>query len=131
MLWPGEPLVVNRETTLRFEVRDAAGRPLPLEPYMGMLGHAVITREDGAVFVHLHPMGTISMAAQKVFAQRAERPPMGGMDHAHMGHSDDNGGVLSFPYEFPQPGRYRIWVQVKSAGRVLTGVFTAEVRSEG
>jgi hypothetical protein len=34
---------------------------------------------------------------------------------------------LSFPYEFPKSGRYRIWVQVKIDGRVRTGVFDAEV----
>jgi hypothetical protein len=34
---------------------------------------------------------------------------------------------VTLPYEFPRPGTYRLWVQVKSAGRVLTGVFEAEV----
>ena len=34
---------------------------------------------------------------------------------------------LSFPYEFPKPGRYRIWVQIKAGGKVHTGVFDAEV----
>lgn len=125
MLWHHEqPLVAGRETTLRFEVRTAGGHPAPLEPYMGMLSHAALTRDDGGVFVHLHPSGSINMAAQQAFAQKdgtAHVP-----DHsAHAGHAAPS--VVSFPYEFPQPGRYRIWVQVKSEGQVRTGVFDAEV----
>ena len=37
------------------------------------------------------------------------------------------GGTVSFPYAFPKPGRYRLWVQVKRDHRILTGVFDAEV----
>jgi len=126
ILWHQEPLAANRETTLRFEVRDPQGRPAALEPYMGMLSHAVIAKEDGKVFVHLHPMGTVNMAAQQVFAKAEGGAPM--MDHAAMGHTmAPAGGVISFPYEFPQPGRYRLWVQVKNGGRVLTGVFDTVV----
>jgi hypothetical protein len=124
MLWHPEPLRAGREANLRFEVRGADGAPAALEPYMGMLSHAVVTRDDGQVFVHLHPMGTVPMASQEVFEKKlgVERP----MDHgAHAHHPAPS--VVSFPYEFPQPGRYRVWVQVKSAGRVLTGVFDAEV----
>jgi hypothetical protein len=29
---------------------------------------------------------------------------------------------ITFPYAFPKPGRYRLWVQVKQSGHVLTGV---------
>src|SRR3989454_5313926 len=45
-------------------VTDPSGRPARLEPYMGMAGHAMITRDDGAVFVHLHPAGTVSRSEE-------------------------------------------------------------------
>jgi hypothetical protein len=127
ILWNQEPLVANRDATLRFEARDGEGHPLPLEPYMGMLSHAVITRDDGKVFVHLHPIGTISMAAQEKIEKTAGMAGMPAMDHASMPGMNQGPSVLSFPYEFPQPGRYRLWVQVKSGGQVRTGVFDAEV----
>jgi hypothetical protein len=132
-----EPLVAGREADLRFTVRDAAGQPAALEPYMGMLSHAAVRRDDGAVFVHLHPVGSFSMASQEVFARDPSlgsaptQDPHAGMDHsAHAGHAMHHAPVVStvsFPYEFPKPGRYRIWVQVKTGGEVKTGVFDAEV----
>jgi hypothetical protein len=124
-----EPLIAGHEVELRFAVRDAAGRPAPLEPYMGMMSHAVVNRDDGAVFVHLHPVGSFSMAAQEAFLDKEGTSGMAGMPGmAGMDHSAPPTGEVSFPYEFPQPGRYRLWVQVKSGGAVRTGVFDAEVR---
>ncbi len=35
---------------------------------------------------------------------------------------------VSFPYGFPQPGDFRIFVQIKRAGLVETGVFDAHVQ---
>jgi hypothetical protein len=127
MLWHQAPLAAGRETDLRFEVRSPEGHPLPLEPYMGMLSHAAITRDDGTVFVHLHPMGSINMAAQQAFEKKLAASAGSGMDHGAHAHHQRGPTVVSFPYEFPRPGRYRIWVQVKSGGRVLTGVFDTEV----
>ena len=131
----GAPLVARQPVELRFQLVDAGGRPVAVEPYLGMPAHAIVTRRDGTVFIHLHPMGTFSMASQQAFAMRdrGDTTARGrlspdalaaAMSHG-MGASD---GRVSFLYEFPQPGHYRIWVQVKHEGKVLTGTFDADVR---
>jgi hypothetical protein len=130
MLWLLGPLVAGRETDLRFKVLGPDGGPATLEPYMGMLSHAVISKDDGQVFVHLHPMGTVNMAAQQVFARKeAEEEGKVAPGMAMMGGPASD--TVSFPYEFPRPGRYRLWVQVKTGGKVQTGVFDAEVGNKG
>jgi hypothetical protein len=93
---------------------------------MGMLGHAVVRRNDGAVFTHLHPMGTISMAAQTILSQR-ERG--GGINAAQILLNGEQSNSVSFPYAFPRPGQYRIWVQTRVSGQVLTGVFDVAVKA--
>ena len=39
----------------------------------------------------------------------------------------DHGSSISFPYSFPKEGQYRIFLQVKRNGQVLTGIFDAKV----
>jgi hypothetical protein len=169
MRWlrPVAPRVAaSRDASLRFAVRTPDGQPVPLEPYLGMLGHAVICRDDGRVFVHLHPHGTISTTAQQLLALRAQRLdavaapgkvlwqgpgsarpaavarrsrslplfrdlPVAMPRMMPMPAGESERGEVSFPYEFPEPGHYRIWVQVKSAGQILTGVFDVEVGRAG
>ncbi len=41
--------------------------------------------------------------------------------------SDHLPSTVSFPYGFPTPGRYRIFVQMKHASTIETGVFDATV----
>jgi hypothetical protein len=128
-----EKLSVGRATSLRFRILDKDGSPARLEAYMNMLGHAAIRRDDGAVFTHLHPAGSVSLAAQQVFQLRANEKPPKRITPEMMEKlcqppgSDFPQQPLSFPYEFPKAGRYRIWVQVKIDGRVCTGVFDTEV----
>jgi hypothetical protein len=147
VIWKAHPAVrAHQDAGLRFEVRDEAGQPAALEPYMGMMSHAAVLRSDGRVFSHLHPSGNYSMAAQMFFDDKMAREggaeaicgPGGsaagtGMDHAKMSHAMpplNNGGgpsMISLPYEFPTAGGYRLWVQIKTGGRILTAIFDTKV----
>jgi hypothetical protein len=117
----GSPLAVGEEAGLRFLVEPPAGGSTQLEPYMGMAGHAVVVRADGKVFIHLHPLGTISVAAQALLTRDSTA-----VSHKAMMPAAPS-DTLYFPYAFPQPGDYTVWVQVKRAGRVLTGSFPVQV----
>ena len=133
MLWAGTatPFHVGEVTELRFAVRTRDGAAATLEPYLGMTAHAVVMHHDGSVFVHLHPMGTVSMAAQRVFVlrDRGDTTPNGRLrvDSTAMPMATPDASGFTLPYEFPKPGRYRIWVQVKADGVPWTAVFDADV----
>lgn len=115
----GIPLESGTERVLRFVARDATGSPITLEPYMGMIGHIIVASEDGSVFAHLHPSGSISMAALQKFTAPA------GPHAAHAPAAETN--VVSTLYAFPRPGAYRIWVQGRHAGEVFTAAFSVRV----
>ena len=117
----GEPLVARQLTRFTFRIEDEQGRPASdLELYMGIPGHAVFIRRDRRVFAHVHPMGSAPMAAVQLASADRWSPP-------HADHSRALPPVVSFPYGFPQPCEYRIFVQVKRAGRVETAAFDARV----
>src|ERR1700752_4212111 len=60
---PG-PLPANQLLWFKFRLEDASGKPVAnLEPYMGMAGHAEFVRSDLSVFAHVHPDGSVPMAA--------------------------------------------------------------------
>lgn len=55
---------------LTFAFEDEEGNPSELEPYLAMMGHAVVFKEDGSVYIHLHPVGSYSMASKEVMEKR-------------------------------------------------------------
>jgi hypothetical protein len=125
MVWERGPMPyrARQPYEFRFRVEDSQGRPAEgMELYMGMQGHAAFVRSDRSVFAHTHPSGSVPMAALSLIAD----------SNPHAGHNMTHGeppAEVSFPYGFPKPGDYRIFVQVKRAGKVETGIFDARVEN--
>ena len=136
-----DTLSAGADALLTFRVTSRDGAAVELEPYLGMPAHALVSRDDGSVFVHLHAGGSFATASRDVLEaiQRGDtlpsvrpgaspRPVV--MRHDTMpGHLAPRwrGDSLSFPFAFPAGGAYRIWVQVKHRGIVRTAAFDAVV----
>jgi hypothetical protein len=141
-----DSIAPNQPIHLQFTVHDLKGQPVQLEPYLGMRGHLALRRDDGSVFTHLHPGGSASMAAMQLSVLRSEgKLPLkaafgaddpicqlpalpAGEQEWLRGKTLADASSVAFPYAFPKPGQYRLWVQVKIKGEVLTGVYDIEVR---
>ena len=74
------------------------GRPAAVQRYLGADGHLVALREGDLAFLHVHPTPVRQT------------------------------GAVRFEATFPTPGRYRLFLQFKTDGRVRTVAFTQEVR---
>lgn len=124
MVWERDSSAIRPRVPIwfRFRIDDRQGKPAQdLEPYMGMAGHAEFVSFDRSVFAHIHPEGSVAMAALSLANSSSMSPDsMAGMLHVP--------SEISFPYGFPKAGEYRIFIQVKRAGKVETGIFDVTVQ---
>jgi hypothetical protein len=148
-LKPATPIRVREGNMFRFRLLDPAGKPATnMRYYMGMLGHAAFVKTDETRFAHIHPTGSVSMASLMLAENQlpSAKKPDGGMDGMDMPGMDMSGMDMSgmhhhgatasaelpnevtFPYGFPAPGRYRVFVQMKHDDTVETGAFDADVK---
>jgi len=117
----------RRPMLLRFRIFDKDGKPASdLQPYMGMAGHLVIVKRDLSVFAHVHPSGSMPMAALMLLEKQqgsaiTDMAGMPGMSAPVIP------AEVTFPYGFPEPGDYRLFVQVKRSGQVQTVSFDTRV----
>ena len=138
MIWERgtAPFVANHFVWLRFRLETPDGKPVTdAEPYMGMAAHAEIVSSDRSVFAHIHPDGSVAMAALELAQKNSEAGNAGPSADAGLNAGKDMSSMsmaspsdeVSFPYGFPKPGEYRLFVQMKRGGTIETGVFDTQV----
>lgn len=90
-------LLAGTETTLGFAI-TRSGEPVSrFENYVGMRGHLVVLHEGDLSYLHVHPL------------------------------EGSKSGEIDFRTMLQAPGRYRLFLQFKTRGRVHTAPFTVEV----
>jgi hypothetical protein len=136
MIWerdgqPAQPLRAGVPLILHFLVTDHSGKPAQdLQPYMGMPAHAAIVRDDGSVFAHVHPTGSVPMASFELAQASLPGSSIGMPGTMNMPQmpGDKIAPEISIPYGFPKAGLYRVFVQVRRSGRIETAFFDALVK---
>jgi hypothetical protein len=129
MIWrsPGK-LVSKAPQSFQFDLLDRSSKPATDEAlYMAMLGHAAFVKTDGTVFAHIHPNGTMAMAALMMANPKQQTETTSSSMSGMAMPKEHLPASVSFPYGFPSAGRYRIFVQMKHGSTVETGIFDADV----
>lgn len=81
------PIEANKEVTFSFDVKDA--KP---EPYLGALGHVVITDEKGEKFIHVHPLSD----HETVFSTQFDEQGM----YKMWAEFKVDGEIIAYPFVF-------------------------------
>jgi hypothetical protein len=128
---PDRELRAGQELMLDFTVSDERTRKpvTDLQPYLGALAHFVIVSEDGADFLHAHPMEKTEMAAAEHGGGHEAMPHAhGDKGKSHEAHAPKaSASEVSAHTTFPRAGLYKVWAQFQRGGRVSTVPFVVRV----
>jgi len=102
--------------TLTAHVTDPGGKPVVFHPWFGALAHAIFFRQGSLDYFHTHVCGPSTPGCTSVFggAKVVGRPA---------GPGKLNVGVL-----LPVAGTWRLFLQFRDRGRIVTAPFTLRVR---
>ena len=102
--------------TLTAKVTDPSGKPVVFHPWFGALAHAIFFRQGSLDYFHTHVCGPSTPGCTSIFggARVVGRPA---------GPGRLNVGVL-----LPVAGTWRLFLQFRDRGRIVTAPFTLRVR---
>lgn len=103
-------------TTLTATILDPSGQPVRFKPWFGALAHAIFFRGGSLDYFHTHVCGPSTPGCTSVLggASVVGRPAGPGQLHV---------GVL-----LPVAGTWRLFLQFRDRGRIVTAPFTLQVR---
>jgi hypothetical protein len=101
---------------LKFTVTDPQGRPVHFTPWYGALAHAIFFRKKSLDYFHTHvcapgATGCTSILGGAKVTGRSSRP-----------------GVLTVGVLVPIGGTWRLFLQIRDHGHILTAPYTLRVR---
>ena len=106
-------LETGRDYRLQLHVTDPTGNAIALESVMGAKGHMVAFDSVGTGFAHMHPVG--SVASVRTAGLSGD------------GAIDSSDSDLSFMFNVPNPGWYRLFAQIQVKGEAVFGRFDLKV----
>lgn len=113
---PHPPLHAIEAAFLRFTVTDKNGKPATFTPYYGALAHAIFFRKGTLAYFHTH---VCSPAAATACSTLGATPVAG---------TSTQPGMLRVGVLLPQSGVWRLFLQSKINGEIVTAPFTLVVR---
>jgi hypothetical protein len=102
--------------SLDVTVTDPQGRPVRFTPWFGALAHAIFFRAGSLDYFHTHVCAPGATGCTSLFGATRVTGTSSKPGRLHV-------GVL-----LPLPGTWRLFLQLKANGRVLTAPFTLKVR---
>ena len=100
---------------LKVDVTDRAGKPVSFTPWYGALAHAIFFKEGSLDYFHTHVCGAAAVGCTS---------SLGGSRVT--GHSTTP-GKLSVGVLLPVGGTWRLFLQTRVDGKVITAPFTLKV----
>ncbi|HET7758640.1 MAG TPA: hypothetical protein VFK62_01860 [Gaiellaceae bacterium] len=97
-------------------VTDPAGKPVVFKPWFGALAHAVFFRAGSLDYFHTHVCGPSTPGCTSVLGATTVTGKPAGPGKLHV-------GVL-----LPIAGTWRLFLQFRDRGRIVTGPFTLPVK---
>ena len=113
-----EPMVMARDTHIDFTIKGVTGQDVTLEPYLGVMAHLAVIKDDLKVYIHTHPEDHGAMG-MKEDGHSHESFKLIPEVSAH-GTEEETPAIpsshISFNVNFPKAGIYKMFLQFRPQG---------------